>query len=110
MAELEALVSLPLGRPLHRHHGHIEVDDTSVTLIEGDNRKTIQKSEISGPQVSYDDHFTIADSNFTIADSKDSPPMHFSFGNDEVYIFTEGARLGFWQGENAALSEAIVRR
>ena len=90
---------------MHKHRGHIEVDDTSVALIEGDNRKPIQKSEISGLQVSYDDHFQ------RFRDSRGMlPPMHFSFGDDAVYIFTKGTQLGFWQGENTALSEAIVRR
>jgi hypothetical protein len=103
IAELEAHTSQPIGLPLHKHHGHIEVDDTSVVLTEGDSRKLIQKSEITGLQVSYDDDFQrIRDSRGMI------PPMHFSFGDDAAYIFTKGTRFGFWQGENTALSEAII--
>jgi hypothetical protein len=43
IAEFEAHISQPLGMPLHKHRGHIEVDDTSVSLVERDTRKTIQK-------------------------------------------------------------------
>ncbi|MDA4113878.1 MAG: hypothetical protein OK474_07515 [Thaumarchaeota archaeon] len=102
IAEFEAHISQPFGLPLHKHRGHIEVDDTSVSLVEGDNRKTIQKSEISGLQVSYDENF----GQFKDSRGMD-PPMHFSFGDEEVYIFTKGTE--FWQGANAALSEAIGR-
>lgn len=52
--------------------------------------------------MSYDDNFG------QFSDSRGmNPPMRFSFGGDEVYIFTKGVELGFWQGMNTALFEAI---
>jgi hypothetical protein len=102
IAEFEAHISQPFGLPLHKHRGQIEVDDTSVSLVEGDNRRTIQKSVISGLQVSYDDNFgQFSDSRGTNA------PMRFSFGDEEVYIFTKEAETGFWEGKNTTLSQAM---
>jgi hypothetical protein len=102
--QVEALTSQPFGKPLHNHQGYIEVDDATVTLIEGGDRRRIGKSEIAGLQVSFDRNFTQADTRGI------SPPMHFSFGVNEVYIFTKGERFKFWQGKDTALSKAILRR
>jgi hypothetical protein len=94
--------SQPVGGPLHKHEGFLEVDEDPVILEEGENKRVIPKSEIRDLQVSYDKNFR------QFRDSRGMlPPMHFSFGDDEVYIFTLGSRFGYWQGKNTALSDAI---
>jgi hypothetical protein len=103
IAEVEAHTSQPIGKPLHKHEGHIEVDDTSVRLIEGEYKSSVEKSEISGLQVSYDQSFQ------RLRDSRGAlPPMHFSFGGDQVYLFTRKSRLDGWQGQNEDLFKAIA--
>ena len=103
-AEWDAHTSQPLGRPLHKHEGYVEAGEESVVLVEGDNKTEIPKSEIRNLRVSFDSDFRR---------SKDSrgleKPMHFSFGDEVVYIFTRGPGSAFWRGENAALLEVIAR-
>ena len=107
-----AHTSQPIGEPLHNHKGFIEVTPTSVVFEEisptlavfdeKEDRKEISKSEIKDLQVSYDDNFR------QWRDSRGAdPPMHFSFGSDEVYIFTLGEHWGYWQGKNTALAQAL---
>jgi len=97
-----AHLSQPMGNPLHRHEGFLEVDGKSLTLEEKDDRKEIPLSEIEDLQVSFDENFRqFKDSRGLL------PPMHFSFGNDAVYIFTRGSRFGYRQGKNTALSDAL---
>jgi len=102
-ARFAAHVSQPMGSPLHKHEGFLEVDSESVTLEEGENNRVIPKSEVRDLQVGFDKNFR------QFRDSRGPfPPMHFTFGDDQVYIFTRGSRFGYWQGKNAALSEAIA--
>lgn len=105
-AELDAHTSQPLGRPLHKHEGYIEVDEKSVALIEADNRKEIPKSEISnlrvGLRVGFDKDFR------RLRDTRRlDKPMHFSFGDEAVYVFTRDPDSVFWRGKNTTLFEAI---
>ena len=97
-----AHTSQPIGSPLHEHEGFLEVTEDSVLLEEKGNTTEIPKSEIRDLLVGYDDNFRqFRDSRGTL------PPMHFSFGNIQVYIFTLGEHWGYWQGKNTALAEAI---
>lgn len=105
LAEWEAHTSQPLGMPLHKHEGYIEVDKKSVALVEGNNRIEIPKSEISNLQVGFDKDFK------RLRDSRGlDEPMHFSFGNEAVYIFTRGSNSAFWRGKNTTLFEAIANK
>ena len=104
LAEWDAHTSQPLGRPLHKHEGYIEADEKSVALVEGTNRKEIPKSEIRNLRVGFDKDFR------RLRDSRGlDKPMHFSFGDEAVYIFTRCPGSVFWRGKNTTLFDAIAK-
>ena len=89
---------------MHKHEGHVEAGEKSVVLVEGDNKTEISKSEIRNLRVGFDSDFR------RFEDSRGlEKPMHFSFGDEVVYIFTRSPGSAFWRGENTALFEAIAK-
>lgn len=103
-AEWDAHTSQPLGRPLHKHEGYIEVGEEAAALVEGGNRTEIPKSEIRNLRVGFDKDFR------RLKDSRGvDGPMHFSFSDEVVYIFTRSPGSTFWRGENIALFDAIAK-
>ena len=92
-----------IGTPVHKHEGFLEVADGVLTLFEGGNRKDIAISQIRDPRVGFDENFRRSEDSRGFL-----PPLHFSFGEEEVYIYTLGARFERWRGSNSALMDAIA--
>ena len=101
---LSAHASQPIGRPLHRHAGNIEVrEKESITFHEKDDSLEMPLSIIRKPTVGYDENFTrLAGGRGLI------PPMHFSFEDRTVYFFTRDATDMVFRGKNERLLTMIT--
>ncbi|MDG7026548.1 MAG: hypothetical protein JRN11_07360 [Nitrososphaerota archaeon] len=101
---LSAHASQPIGRPLHRHAGYIEVrEKESITFHERDGSLEIPLSTIRKATVGYDENFTrLAGGRGLI------PPMHFAFEDRIVYFFTRDATDWVFRGKNERLLSMIT--
>ena len=106
---ISAHLSQPLGKPLHKHEGFIEIEGDNLEFYDTNFIKqfSVDKKTIKNLSISYDGNFKrFRDSRGMI------PPMQFSMGKRKIYIFirTEGRLphiMGYYKGYNEKFLNAI---
>lgn len=100
---LSAHASQPIGKPLHKHAGYVEVKEhESIAFHEKDTTTEFPLAIINDLSVSYDKNFKRMSGGRGLI-----PPMHFSFDSGIIYFFTRDTTDRTFSGGNRTLRTLI---
>lgn len=98
-------ISQPLGKPLHRYEGFIDINKESLDFYDVTLEKlfSVPKQDIKSFKVCYDKRF-----RRLLHSRGANPPMHFSFDKRTIYLFTRPIGGIVFKGNNDAISRALI--
>ncbi len=100
-----AHVSQPIGKPLHKYEGFVDVSKDSLDFYDSDLERlfSISKTEMKDLKVSYDKDF-----KRLLHSRGANPPMHFSFGKRKMYLFTRPLGGLVFRGQNEIILQTFI--